>query len=275
MRGRLRIRTETPATRPLGCVVPPLGSTAAVLFQPSPYSGRLRTMTQRLTALSLAAAILTGAAFLFVSTGCQPVTAAPKGSPRLELEVGVEVEAGFANHFETDAAEIAGLLRELAAAHGDVALRFYPVLADQYGEGDPRPAMRMTLTARDVDVRLERHVVVEQNAEPDAASVYETVANRVDCEVAAQLERRRDSGPALTVARATGRGRAEVDADGDGAVTWSYRGTDAVGAALAVPVQRGSVARALRSAIQRAFGEMLPAIDRELAQNDAAAATGG
>lgn len=195
---------------------------------------------------------------------CQTMSTAPRGSPRVEVEVSVALDESFTAKLEKAAADdaVARAVVEQVLAQADLGLRFYPVLARDYGPRDQRPEYALAVSIADLEAKFAHRTVQPVGSDP----VVETSVQSLACAVSTVLTKRRaeGQGPALTVARGTGRGEtvAASGAPGDEPAVAVSRA-----AANEAPVscRRADLVLATRRALDRALADLVPAVDRELA----------
>jgi len=197
--------------------------------------------------------------------GCQTISNAPSGQPRVELEIAVEIEPQFQQALPGADHALAAQIAGAVLAEADVGLRFYPVASGDYSEGQTRPPYLMTVRVASLDFEVS-----EREREGEVLADVDVVRAGVDV----TLQKRRDNGPALLVATAdtSVRRRPPGDTQSEGAVEASYS-IRRDGTAPARVAGKEIVA-AVSKATREAFGRMIPAIDREFADERAAAKAG-
>ncbi len=197
-------------------------------------------------------------AWLFCPS-CQTVSSAPEGSPRLELEVVVDVDPSYAGKLQVTGEDFTRSVRDLVLSKADVGMRFYPVLSTQYQPKDPRPEYLMTVRVEDLDVALEHRTITKVDADP----VVETFVKHVGCAVSTELTKRRKTGPPLTVGRANGRGTTVVT----GGEKETREPTCMLKRETGKPeltVSRADLLQGIGLALDRALVEVVASADREV-----------
>jgi hypothetical protein len=139
-------------------------------------------------------------------SSCETISSAPKGSPRVELEVVVNLDATYSTKLTGSNPELLRAIADLAMTKADLGLRFYPVLSSQYGPKDPRPEYLLTVDVRDLDITFDHSTTQVEGGEP----IIKIFIKQVDCAVSATLSKRRATGPALVVGRSEGKGSTVV-----------------------------------------------------------------
>jgi hypothetical protein len=206
-----------------------------------------------------AGVVLVGAA------SCNQISTAPKGSPRVELEVAVRVEDAYASRLQGLDEDFLRELRERVLAKSDVGLRFYPVPTERYEGAGARPSYLMSVDVRSLTYDIGSRTVNRPNTDP----VVETWVSRVGATVAANMVKRRSAGPELTVANAQQTATVGVSQTGtEGKVVYQLQRDQGQ---LPLQVARDDLLRSIVDALDRALREMLPAIDRELTAGTAPA----
>lgn len=151
-----------------------------------------------------------GLAAALALAGCQNVSTfvtgekfpkPPENSPRIEVELTVEVDEGvwgdLVEHGDLEAA-IQARVHEVA----DLGMRFYPVLSSQYAEGNARPEYVLAVRVTELAIETD-HRSVEKK---DEAPRIESKVKGLDARATAVVQRRREGGPALVVSNADGEG---------------------------------------------------------------------
>jgi len=160
------------------------------------------TLRRTLATLGLAAA--------FALAGCQEMTTfvtgekfpkPPEGSPRIEVELTVDVDEGVWGDLE-DHGDLEQAIADQVADDADLGMRFYPVLASDYGEDDVRPEYVLAVRVTELVVTTD-HKRIEKK---DEAPRIESRVKGLDAVATAVVKRRRDEGPALVVSNAEGKG---------------------------------------------------------------------
>ncbi len=199
---------------------------------------------------------------LLVTSSCESVSRAPKGSPRVEVEVVIRTEPAFSDTLDVGADALTKAVTDDVMSQADVGLRFYPVLSSSYGPKDQHPDLLMTVSLTELHVKLDVRKVDQPKESEDAAPKTEVFAREIECDVAAKLERRRVDGPPLTVARAEGADHVSASTPKGDQPTWSVVHDDQ--ADHPVKVRQRDVTGAVHTALERALADMVKAIDREL-----------
>ncbi|MGE3172464.1 MAG: hypothetical protein AB7O97_07530 [Planctomycetota bacterium] len=191
-------------------------------------------------------------AVLAAFAACRGIPRAPKDAPRVEVEVAVVVEDGFSAALADADAALTAALSSALIEEADIGLRFYPVAAADYADGQRRPDYRLQVTLRGLEVD------VTSGSDEQASA-----AERVTAALGVALQRQRADAPALLVASASqSANRREQPARTDGPVEASYR---VAGSAQPVSVSQDAIVTAVRAAFRRAAADMVRAIDREFA----------
>lgn len=166
------------------------------------HASPVPTLRRTLATLGLAAA--------FALAGCQEMTTfvtgekfpkPPEGSPRIEVELAVAVDEGVWGDLESHG-DLEQAIADQVAGDADLGMRFYPVLAESYGEDDPRPEYVLSVRVTELTVTTD-HKRIEKK---DEAPRIESKVKGIDCKATAVVKRRRDSGPDLVVSNADGKG---------------------------------------------------------------------
>lgn len=199
-------------------------------------------------------------------TACTGVRSAPKGTPRVEVEVVHEVDPASLEPFQdgVDAGSFEPVLRGAAGPLADVGLRFYPVPTERYESGQQRPDYVMTF--RLVRIDPERELVTKEQKSEDGTTTTKEIQARVkgvSATVSVAIEKRRPDGPMLTVGETSAAGRASPSGDAAAATTFALDRHSTESNVTAV--DSAALERAVRSAIERALPGLQDAIDRELA----------
>ncbi|HVS18817.1 MAG TPA: hypothetical protein VMT18_09485 [Planctomycetota bacterium] len=205
--------------------------------------------------------------------GCQDMTTfvtgekfpkPPEGSPRIEVELTVDVDEAVwgdltaHGDLEQDiAAQIAG--------DADLGMRFYPVLDGEYGDDDVRPDYLLAVRVTELTVATDHRRVEKKDEPPRVESKVKTL----DCVATAVVQRRRESGPALVVANAEGKGHVYAVSQSrieelavEGQPTFEVFKTDPSHQDLRVC--RSDVLQAVDRAVVDALRGVIKGIDREL-----------
>lgn len=215
----------------------------------------------------------TGLATLLVLVGgCQDLNSlvtgekfllAPKGSPRVEVEVDFVVHESFFAPLEgVDREALAMEMEEVVLSLAELGLRFYPVPAKAYATGDARPERRMLVEVGELELAVDEKTI-EEEGQP--LRIVARVAG-VTCLVRARVEKRRTGGPALVVGsgEATGRVRpGPLAADLTGVPTCAVRA--AVAGHENLRVEEQDLLEAFEEGAVDALRSVVKAVDRELA----------
>lgn len=140
---------------------------------------------------------------------------APKELVRVEVEVQVQYNNNAFSSFKEidDPARLRASIAQRVLALGDLGMRFYPILSEDYAEGDARPPHLMVIRVQGFDVNAEHDVVeVEGSTEPQITTTLESV----DCDLKATIQRRRADAPPLVIGTEEGHGRVRIDPEGEG-----------------------------------------------------------
>jgi hypothetical protein len=138
---------------------------------------------------------------------CAGISKAPKGSPRVELEVALKVAPSFTDKLEAAPQALDELVAEQVMSQADVGLRFYPVASSAYGPDDVRPTYLLSVEIQDLEIDLG-HKTVE--GEPGQDPTLVTLVKGLRCIAVLEVMKRREEGPALTVGTASQSGSMEV-----------------------------------------------------------------
>lgn len=157
---------------------------------------------------------LAGAAAALSLGSCQDVSTfvtgenyprAPKNSPRVELEVVVQIGDQFYDSLGKEDMLDDGI-SERVLSESDMGMRFYPVAGSDYEDDVQRPTYVLTVQLRSMDVKVDTKEI-EKKDEPTRT---EHSVGSVDCVAAATLRKRREGRPALLVGESTGKGHVFV-----------------------------------------------------------------
>ena len=199
---------------------------------------------------------------------CETIDQAPKGSPRVELEVTVNVDASYSGKLAGVGDDLARAIADLVLTKADLGLRFYPVLSRQYGPKDARPEYLLIVDVRDLDVQLQQQTAPRDGSEPQV----EASIKQLDCWVTATLSKRRTTGPALLVGRSESKGSAIVANDQSAAAKQTYTLKRANAEKPAPPLLHTDLVRATEKGLGSALTGLLIPVDRELALRHGAGA---
>ena len=207
------------------------------------------------------------AASLLLPAACQGISRAPEGSPRVELEVVVNIDDQFLGALEgADVhSKLVRSVEETILSLADAGLRFYPVPSSAYGKGQSAEYV-MTVDVRELDIQLD-HEMIENG---DDASI-ETRVDWVVCKVAASIERRRADRPSLIVGRSTA--TAGVRAESRPEVLATEAGYSKSGSPdKPLKVTEQDILDGVERSFTKALRALAVAIDREFSAGTAAGA---
>ncbi len=224
------------------------------------------------TSLALAALALA-----LCSTACQDLntfvtgehfTPAPKGSPRVEVELIVETSESFYDPLE-DAPELDEEFAEKVLGLADLGTRFYPVPSSEYRSKSDRPAYVMMVRIESLAVTTDSKLIEEQGQEPR----IESSVKSLDCLATASVRKRRGDGPLLVVGEGEGKGSVWVRANNATQVSEpeepiSVKKTSKD--AQQLHVTQGDVMEVVEEAVVDALRGVLKRVDRDLSLNDPA-----
>jgi len=225
-------------------------------------------LTRRFSKLVIAS--LTAA---LAAAGCQDVqtfvtgdqfSAAPENSPRVEVEVVVDVPDSFYDSLEgKEARELDQAIRDRVLGLADIGMRLYPVPTESYGKGDAHPPYKMSVQVKELLVEVDHKMVEEDGAEPR----IEASVRGVGCSAATVIEKRREGGPSLVVGRSNGVSQIRSSRKQDNAsVSTKYPVVQAKGDdAQDLWVSREEVLQAVERAVVLSLRELTEPIDRDLA----------
>lgn len=203
-----------------------------------------------------------GILLLSATLGCEGVSRAPAGSPRLELGVTVRVDDSYRGKLQGAGQELAQAVTDAVMARADIGLRFYPVLMSDYGDNDAYPDYRLNVVVRDLDVKIDHRTIPQKDADP----VVEVFAKRIDCAVESTLVKDRvasSRGPDLTVGASTQKGSAAAKPVDEESEVTSYvvlrEGNDL----QPVTVGQPDLMRAVDQALVRSLRDLVTPISRE------------
>lgn len=184
-------------------------------------------------------------------SGCAAIPTAPSGSQRKELEVKVTLSDSFRARVVGADTTLERVVQQAVLQQADMGLRFYAVESTRYESADKHPDHILTVHLQSIDFTA----TPGRDSEPAAIT-------RLRVGLEATMERRRDTGPALPVARSVVNGSVSPSATSDTRpVEASYfvRSEDAG----AISLTDIAIQAAVRRAVIDSLTEMLPAIDRE------------
>ena len=188
---------------------------------------------------------------------CQTISSAPEGSPRVEVELLVEVADDVYAPFHADVArdEINAIIEETIFPIADVGLRFYPVHSGVYQPDDDRPEYLLKVRIESFDVVLDHTMVEEEGVDPWILTEIATV----ECSTHAIFEKRRPNAPPLPVGSETVSGAARVDPEPPGTFLLQYE--PLTGERLLL--SRVAIEDAVNNAVKRVLIKLQKPIDRE------------
>lgn len=191
------------------------------------------------------------------ATGCQSIKAAPEGSPRVEVELVIEVDEAVYDPFaaEVDRDQLRHLVEEAILPLADVGLRFYPVPSSAYEDGDKRPEYALTILVQRFDVTLD-HKLIETEGQ---APFIQTTMEHADATATATFERRREHAPPLIVGREQADGKTQIRTEETGDLL--LRHETQTGEQILLP--HSAFSAAIEEAVERALGVLQKPIDRE------------
>lgn len=195
---------------------------------------------------------------------CTGVSTAPTGSPRVEVEVTVNMDPSFTRKLPEAGADLTRAVVAMVMTQADLGLRFYPVLSSDYGPNDTRPEYLLSVDVTDLDVAVDRPMTTATPGAPPVAGT--PVIRQVDCVVTTTVSKRRTAGPALMVGRSTGRGTVSAT------TTTTTEGTDRTAYTLtrtddqqpAVTLLHTDLMKATEKGLTLALAELVKPVDREL-----------
>ena len=190
--------------------------------------------------------------------GCSGISQAPKGSPRVELEVGVKIDPSYTSAVTGLDADFTKSFTDIVISDADVGLRFYPVLSTEYEASHARPDYVMSVDLENLKIGLDHRKVENEGEEP----VLETSVRQVECSVNVTVTKRRPEGPDLTVGSHTSTGVSGASVPPP-APTYAVVRTGEDKKELLV--SKTDLLRAARTALEKSLAALVPPIDRELA----------
>ncbi len=221
---------------------------------------------------SLALAFLAAA---LCSTACQDLntfvtgenfTPAPKGSPRVEIELIVETSESFFDQLE-DAPKLDDEFAEMVLGMADLGTRFYPVPSDEYKSKSERPQYVLIVQIESLAVNTDNKLIEEQGQEPR----IESSVKSLDCVAKASVRKRRSEGPMLLVGDSDGTGRVWIRRD---PATWNPEGAFEVKPTAEsrqpLHVTQSEVVEVVDEAVVDALRGVLKRVDRDLSLGDSA-----
>ncbi|MEM7306659.1 MAG: hypothetical protein AAF682_08315 [Planctomycetota bacterium] len=197
------------------------------------------------------------ALFGLVLASCSSNSAAPEGSPRVEVELRVEVDEAVFSPFDpsVDREAILELIDGAVQPLADVGLRFYPVPAEVYTEGDERPEYALTVRVEKFEVTLDHELIEEENKDP----WIQTEIEQAECTVLATFEKRRNNAPPLQVGTEAAMGESGENRELEGEFLLEY--VTQTGGRL--NLSREAFASAVDQAVARVLAKLQKPIDRE------------
>lgn len=231
----------------------------------------LATRNSRRTALAFVALSLA-----FGATSCQDMHAfvtgdqffkAPKGAPRVEVELVVEVDdACYAQLAEdADREALNAAIADTVLSYADVGMRFFPILTDTYESRDARPERMMTVRVEKIGINTEHERMEEEGEAP----WVESSVKSLDSMATASLEKRRKGAPSLVVGRGMGKSHVRAKSDdefADGKPTYHVKREADDHEELWVTNE--DVQDAVGKAVINALREIVEPADRDLAAED-------
>jgi hypothetical protein len=189
--------------------------------------------------------------------GCQNIKSAPEGSPRVEVELIVQVDSAVYEPFdaEVDKDELRKLVQDAVLPLADVGLRFYPVPSDAYSSGDERPEYALTIHVQRFEPVLDHKLIEEEGQEPR----IETHLDGAKAISAAVFERRRDNAPALLVGSMQAEGKSKADDEEPGDYLLSHETQSGEDILLA----RRLFSESIEESAEKALSLLQKPIDRE------------
>lgn len=188
---------------------------------------------------------------------CQDIKTAPEGSPRVEVELVIDVDAAVYDPFaeDVDRAQLRGLIEDVVLPLSDVGLRFYPVPTEAYKDGDVHPEYALTIHVQRFNAVLE-HNLVEADGQ---APWIRTTLERTDAQSYVVFERRRDGAPPLLVGSAQAEGDAKVAPEETGELL--LRHETQAGEKILLP--HSAFSQAIQESVEKALALLQKPIDRE------------
>lgn len=186
---------------------------------------------------------------------------APKGSPRVEVELETSVDDEFLNALvgvDQDS-ELVAAIHKTVQSKADLGLRFYATPTESYSEAHTRPEYKMTVDVTDLEIEFNNKMIEEDGQEPRIQSSV----GRVRAEVSTSVQKRREGGPPLTVA--AGEGSGVTNAESRQEAIAAETGYEPRFDSATLKVLERDILKAVKEAAERAMKAMLPAIDREFA----------
>ena len=199
--------------------------------------------------------ILPLALLLFPLTSCESLTGvAPEGTPRIETELVVSIEADFQSALTDADSALNGEIHRVVREEANLGLRFYPTPSHEYAADHQRPAYLMTVELDSLVVNFNHEVVEEEGEEQRMITTVESVT----CNATSSLLRRRPNGPALRVSSGTGSSTVSVDApdDAEGSYAPKHDGPSP-------RIDKHDILKAVERAVDKTLKSMRTAIDRE------------
>ena len=192
-------------------------------------------------------------------TACE--STAPKGSPRVEVELETTVHDQFLDALvDVDQdSELVAAIRKAIESEADLGLRFYATPSETYSKGDTRPEYLMTVDVTDLEIEFKNKMIEEEGQE----ARIESSVGKVRANVSTSVQKRREGGPPLTVA--SGQGSSVTTAETKPEVIDVEAGYEPVFDSATLKVLERDIVKTVQAAAERAMKSMLKAIDREFA----------
>lgn len=214
-------------------------------------------------------------AVALTTTGCQGFNTfvtgekfllAPKGSPRVEAELDVDVQSSFFAALQDvdDAKALDEAISNAVLSVADVGMRFYAIRSEEYDRGDARPAYRMVVEIQDLLVNLDQKMIEQEGSEP----WIESSVKSLDCTVAASVQKRRADAPPLVVGRRQGTGHVRIkgDPESSGAQV-TYRVRRESDDLQRLYVSKQDVLAVVEKAVVDALRDVVKSVDRDFELN--------
>lgn len=198
-------------------------------------------------------------------SACQGIQSTPVGSPRVEIELIVEVDGAFYKELDksADRKAIARIVSDSVESLADVGFRFYPVRTERYGKGQQKPTYLMHVEAKSLEA--ERSVTLIEGEDQEEARI-ESELKRITCTMNAVIEKRRSKGPPLPVGTAVGTSKVSIltsteEPAPEGVTFELKRGANE---SNTLGILQESLEDAVSKATEDALSQLQEAIDREL-----------
>jgi hypothetical protein len=212
---------------------------------------------------AVAAPLLLGLPLLALAS-CESITGvAPKGTPRVEIELAVTVDDGFVTPLVgvNKNSPLYAAVKDAVRDKADLGLRFYPTPSERYGADDVRPEYVMTVQLERLSFEFDHEQIETEGQAPRIVSTVK----RVRAEVQVAIERRRTNAPELTVA--TARASSAVSAAADKEDLAAADGYTLMYDEQTLKVLQDDIVRAVESSVGKALNSMRTPIDREFASD--------